>query len=256
MKLFADVAGWSEFRAGLAGGSAGPSIGFVPTMGALHAGHVSLVESSQRDNDITVVSIFVNPTQFDQAADLERYPRTTEADLSVLRACKADAVFMPAAQSLYPDSYTFRVSETEFSRKLDGAHRPGHFDGVLTVVMKLLNIIRPTRAYFGEKDFQQLQLVRGMVDAFFLPLGIVACPTVRETDGLAMSSRNTHLDPQQRAQAPSLFRALQSAGSAAQAREQLQQLGFDVDYVEDLDGRRLGAVRLGKVRLIDNVAIG
>jgi pantoate--beta-alanine ligase len=256
MKLFADVAGWSEFRAGLGQGAAGPSIGFVPTMGALHVGHVSLVESSQRDNDITVVSIFVNPTQFDQAADLERYPRTTEADLAVLRACNADAVFMPAAQSLYPDSYTFRVSETELSRKLDGAHRPGHFDGVLTVVMKLLNIIRPTRAYFGEKDFQQLQLVRGMVDAFFLPLGIVACPTVRETDGLAMSSRNTRLNPQQRAQAPGLFRALQSAGSAAQAREQLQQLGFDVDYVEDLDGRRLGAARLGEVRLIDNVAIG
>jgi pantoate--beta-alanine ligase len=256
MKLFADVAGWSEFRDGLAGGSAGPSIGFVPTMGALHAGHVSLVESSQRDNDITVVSIFVNPTQFDQAADLERYPRTIEADLSVLRACKADAVFMPTAQSLYPDNYTFRVSETEFSRTLDGAHRPGHFDGVLTVVMKLLNIIRPTRAYFGEKDFQQLQLVRGMVEAFFLPLGIVTCPTVRETDGLAMSSRNTCLDAQQRALAPSLFRALKSAGSAAQAREQLQQLGFDIDYVEDLDGRRLGAVRLGEVRLIDNVAIG
>jgi pantoate--beta-alanine ligase len=122
--------------------------------------------------------------------------------------------------------------------------------------MKLLNIIRPTRAYFGEKDFQQLQLVRGMVEAFFLPLGIVTCPTVRETDGLAMSSRNTCLDAQQRALAPSLFRALQSAGSAAQAREQLQQLGFDIDYVEDLDGRRLGAVRLGEVRLIDNVAIG
>jgi pantoate--beta-alanine ligase len=256
MKLFADVAGWSEFRDGLVRGAAGPSIGFVPTMGALHAGHLALVESSQRDNDITVVSIFVNPTQFNQAPDLEHYPRTTEADLAALRACKADAVFMPDAASLYPDAYTYRVSESEFSRRLEGAHRPGHFDGVLTVVMKLLNIIRPTRAYFGEKDYQQLQLVRGMVDAFFLPLGIVACPTVREADGLAMSSRNTRLNPQQRAQAPGLFRVLQSAGSAAQAREQLQQLGFDVDYVEDLDGRRLGAARLGEVRLIDNVAIG
>jgi pantoate--beta-alanine ligase len=256
MRLFADVAGWSEFRAGLAGGSARPSIGFVPTMGALHAGHVSLVESSQRDNDITVVSIFVNPTQFDQAADLEHYPRTTEADLAALRACQADAVFLPAAQSLYPDSYTFRVSENELSRKLDGAHRPGHFDGVLTVVMKLLNIIRPTRAYFGEKDFQQLQLVRGMVAAFFLPVTVVACPTVREADGLAMSSRNARLDAQQRARAPGLFRALKSTGTAAEAREQLQKLGFDVDYVEDTGGRRLGAVRLGKVRLIDNVAIG
>lgn len=256
MNIYTDVAGWSEFRDGLGRGVAGTSIGFVPTMGALHAGHISLVKSSQRDNDITVVSIFVNPTQFNQAADLEHYPRTTEADLAFLQSTNTDAVFMPDAASLYPDAYAFRVSEAAFSQRLCGAHRPGHFDGVLTVVMKLFNIIRPTRAYFGEKDYQQLQLVRGMADAFFLPVTVVPCPTVREADGLAMSSRNARLNAQQRAQAPGLFRALQSAGSAAQAREQLQQLGFDVDYVEDLDGRRLGAARLGEVRLIDNVAIG
>lgn len=256
MNTFTDVAGWSAFRDSLGRGSTGASIGFVPTMGALHAGHLSLVQSSQRDNDCTVVSIFVNPTQFNQAADLEHYPRTTAADLALLQASDTDAVFMPDAASLYADAYTFRVSESAFSQRLCGAHRPGHFDGVLTVVMKLFNIIRPTRAYFGEKDYQQLQLVRGMVDAFFLPVTVVACPTVREADGLAMSSRNTRLDARQRAQAPALFRALQSASSAAQAREALQQLGFDVDYVEDLDGRRFGAVRLGDVRLIDNVAIG
>ena len=256
MNMYTDVAGWSVFRDSLGRGATGSSIGFVPTMGALHAGHLALVKSSQRDNDFTVVSIFVNPTQFNQAADLEHYPRTTEADLALLQASNVDAVFMPDAASLYPDGYAYRVSESELSRHLDGAHRPGHFDGVLTVVMKLFNIIRPTQAYFGEKDYQQLQLVRGMVDAFFLPVTVVACPTVREADGLALSSRNVRLDAQQRAQAPGLFRALQSAGSAAQAREALQQLGFDVDYVEDLDGRRLGAVRLGNVRLIDNVVIG
>lgn len=256
MNTFTDVAGWSAFRDTLDRGATGSSIGFVPTMGALHAGHLSLVKSSQRDNDFTVVSIFVNPTQFNQAADLEHYPRTTAADLALLQATNTDAVFMPDAASLYPDAYAFRVSESAFSQRLCGAHRPGHFDGVLTVVMKLFNIIRPTRAYFGEKDYQQLQLVRSMVDAFFLPVTVVACPTVREADGLAMSSRNTRLNAQQRAQASGLFRALQSASTAAQAREALQQLGFGVDYVEDLDGRRFGAVRLGDVRLIDNVAIG
>lgn len=255
MNTFTDVAGWSAFRDTLDRGATGSSIGFVPTMGALHAGHLSLVKSSQRDNDFTVVSIFVNPTQFNQAADLEHYPRTTAADLALLQATNTDAVFMPDAASLYPDAYAFRVSESAFSQRLCGAHRPGHFDGVLTVVMKLFNIIRPTRAYFGEKDYQQLQLVRSMVDAFFLPVTVVACPTVREADGLAMSSRNTRLNAQQRAQASGLFRALQSASTAAQAREALQQLGFGVDYVEDLDGRRFGAVRLGDVRLIDNVAI-
>jgi pantoate--beta-alanine ligase len=255
MNIYTDLAGWSVFRDGLGSGVAGSSVGFVPTMGALHAGHLSLVQSSQRDNDFTVVSIFINPTQFNQAADLEHYPRTTEADLAVLQASNTDAVFMPDAASLYPDDYTFRVSESAFSQRLCGAHRPGHFDGVLTVVMKLLNIIRPTRAYFGEKDYQQLQLVRSMIDAFFLPVSIVACSTVREADGLALSSRNVRLTAQQRVQAPALFTTLQSADSAVRAREQLQDLGFDVDYVEDLDGRRLGAVRLGDIRLIDNVAL-
>ncbi len=251
MKVFTAVDEWRAFRDSL-----GASVGFVPTMGALHAGHLSLVQSSQSDNDFTVASIFVNPTQFNRAADLEHYPRTTEADLAALQTSEVDAVFMPDNASLYPDAYTFRVNESEFSQHLCGAHRPGHFDGVLTVVMKLFNIIRPTRAYFGEKDYQQLKLVRGMVNAFFMPVGIMACPTVREADGLAMSSRNARLDAQQRAKAPGLFRTLQAAGSAAQAREQLEQLGFDVDYVEDLDGRRFGAVHLGDVRLIDNVAFG
>jgi len=254
MKVFTSVAAWNVYREEVAGLQDG-SLGLVPTMGALHDGHLSLVARSKQDNAVTVASIFVNPTQFNQAEDLENYPRTADADLAKLEETGVDAVFMPDYNGLYPDGYTYRVCESAFSQWLCGAHRPGHFDGVLTVVAKLFNIVRPNRAYFGEKDYQQLQLIRGMVAALFLPVEIVACPTVREPDGLAMSSRNRRLGAWHRAQAPGLYRSLRMAASADSARERLQQLGFEVDYVEDWKGRRLAAVNLGGVRLIDNVPI-
>ncbi len=233
----------------------GLTLGFVPTMGALHDGHRSLVRWSTSENDLTLVSIFVNPTQFDDPRDLARYPRTLDADLALLEEEKVDFLFLPAAGALYPDGYRYRVSEVEQSRVLEGAHRPGHFDGVLTVVLKLLQIASAERAYFGEKDWQQLQLVQGLVEAFFLPTVIVACPTVREPDGLAVSSRNRRLSADDRARAPLLHRTLSSAPSAGAAAGSLGDAGFAVDYVEDRDGRRLAAVRLGAVRLIDNVAV-
>lgn len=254
MKVFSSIPAWNVYREEM-GLRHEISLGLVPTMGALHAGHLSLVAQSRRDNVCTVVSIFINPTQFNQAEDLARYPRTHEADLAKLESAGVDAVFMPDYDSLYPDAYTYRVSESAFSEWLCGAHRPGHFDGVLTVVTKLFNIIRPTRAYFGEKDYQQLQLVRGMVAAFFMPVEIIACPTVRETDGLAMSSRNQRLGGQDRLRASGFYRTLRTADDADSARERLEDLGFDVDYVEDWQGRRLGAVHLAGVRLIDNVPI-
>jgi pantoate--beta-alanine ligase len=225
-------------------------------MGALHAGHLALVHASLADNPWTAVSIFVNPTQFDRPDDLERYPRRHDEDLEQLAAAGVEAILMPSADVLYPDGYRYRVSETEISRRLCGAHRPGHFDGVLTVVLKLLNLVRPARAYFGEKDYQQLQLVRGMVEAFFMDTRIVACPIVREPDGLALSSRNLRLDPAQRRLAPELHRTLRGAADPASARRELERLGFAVDYVEDWDGRRLAAACLGDVRLIDNVPLG
>lgn len=232
------------------------TLGFVPTMGALHDGHVSLVRRSRSENDLTLVTIFVNPTQFDDAADLAAYPRQREEDLAILQAEGVDFVLLPQDRDLYPDGYRYRVSETEHSRVREGAHRPGHFDGVLTVVLKLLQIASAERAYFGEKDWQQLVLVRGMAEAFFLRTAIVACPTVREADGLALSSRNRRLAPVDRHRAPRFHSALSSACSADEARAALQAEGFDVDYVEDVEGRRLGAVRLGGVRLIDNVPLG
>jgi pantoate--beta-alanine ligase len=224
-------------------------------MGALHAGHTSLIERARADNDRVAVSIFVNPTQYDDAADLENYPRTFEADLEKAEAVGAEIVVAPAYEDLYPDGYRFKVSESPVSQRLEGAHRKGHFDGVLTVVLKLLNIVRPHRAYFGEKDWQQLQLVRDMVDALFIDTEIVPCPTVRETDGLAMSSRNALLPEEHRRLAPQLHSVLTAGGLAEEMTATLEEAGFEVDYVERWDRRLLGAVRIGKVRLIDNVEI-
>lgn len=246
------VAEWRALRSTYQ--AAGRIIGFVPTMGALHAGHASLFKAARQECDIVLASIFVNPTQFDEAADFDTYPRTLDADLALMEKAGVDTVFAPSVGEMYPNGRHYTVEEDALSRELCGAHRPGHFTGMLTVVMKLLQIAGADRAYFGEKDWQQLQLIRGMAEAFFLETEIVGWPTVRETDGLAMSSRNVRLSPDERALAPRFHAVLQSAPDATAAAEQLTTLGFRVDYVEDRPGRRLGAVRLGSTRLIDNVA--
>jgi pantoate--beta-alanine ligase len=252
MKVVEDVADLLEHRRSRGTGETG----FVPTLGALHEGHLSLVRRAKAENARAWVSIFVNPAQFNDPGDLERYPRTMEQDLALLRGAGCDLVFVPRADEIYRDGYHYRVTENELSLALEGAARPGHFDGVLTVVLKLLLLTRAERAYFGEKDFQQLQLVEGLVHAFFLDTRIVRCPTVREPDGLAMSSRNRLLTPAERAQAPTLYRVLRDSVADRQlpkdAAEALAREGFNVDYVADRDGRRLAAVRLGRVRLIDN----
>jgi len=252
MKLHLSVDPWREVRARRA--YQGVSIGFVPTMGALHAGHRALLERARKENERVVLSIFVNPTQFNDPADLAKYPRTLEADLKLAEDLVDDVIAPPAAE-LYPDNYRYRVTEHVFSRELEGAHRPGHFDGVLTVVLKLLNLVQPQRAYFGEKDWQQLRLVEGMVKALLLPVKIVPCETEREHDGLALSSRNRRLSPQARAHATRFPAILRSAPNPAAAVEALESAGFGVDYVEDREGVRLGAVRIEDVRLIDNVRL-
>jgi pantoate--beta-alanine ligase len=226
-------------------------IGFVPTMGALHAGHMTLVERAVASCDSVIVSIFVNPTQFNEAEDCLTYPQPLDRDLELCAAAGVEAVFLPQKELLYPDGYRYRVTETEASRELEGTHRPGHFDGVLTVVLKLLNLVRADTAYFGEKDWQQLQLVKGMAEAFFLDTCIEAVPTVREVDGLALSSRNVRLTPSARAKAPEFAAALRSAATPEAAQARLEAAGFTVEYVADRDGRRLGAVVLDGVRLID-----
>lgn len=248
-KVVRNIKEWQELRRGLSA----KTIGFVPTMGALHAGHFSLLERSRRENEVSVLSIYVNPTQFDNKDDLQKYPLTFERDLEAAAKAGVDYVLAPTFEQIYPDGYVYKVTESALSQKLCGAHRPGHFDGVLTVVMKLLNLVRADRAYFGEKDFQQLQLVRGMVEAFFMATEIVPVPTMREQDGLAMSSRNVNLPAEARALAPLFFQALKTARSSEDARGALGRAGFDVDYIEDIGNRRYGAVRIGGVRLIDNV---
>jgi pantoate--beta-alanine ligase len=249
-RVFETLADWQKERERMQGAA----IGFVPTMGALHAGHRALLERARAESDWVVLSIFVNPAQFDDPEDLIRYPRTVEADLALAEGL-ADAVLLPTAAELYPDDYHYRVTETALSARWEGAQRAGHFDGVLTVVLKLLNLVRAHRAYFGEKDWQQLQLIRGLAQAFFLPTEIVACPTVREADGLALSSRNRRLSPAGRALAALFPAALRGGAEPAAAAAALVEAGFAVDYLEDHAGVRLGAVRLEGVRLIDNVRL-
>ncbi|WP_374029327.1 pantoate--beta-alanine ligase [Bdellovibrio bacteriovorus] len=230
-------------------------VGFVPTMGALHSGHEELIKQARQENDVVVLSIFVNPTQFNDPKDFEKYPLTWDQDFEMAKRNNVNAIFYPRYPEMYPDSYRYKVTENEYSKLLDGAHRPGHFDGVLSVVMKLFNIVAPHRAYFGEKDFQQLTLIKGMVESFFMDVEIVPVPTVREKDGLAMSSRNTRLSAEERAQAPEIFKAITGSKTAAEATRKLTELGFIVDYVTDIEDRRFVAAKLGEVRLIDNVKI-
>ena len=250
-KVCATLDEWRGWRRSVDGAK---TIGLVPTMGALHAGHLALLQRARQENDVVVLSVFVNPTQFNDPNDLANYPRTLEADV-VMAAPFTDAVLAPPADEFYPDRFRYRVTEVEMSRRWEGAHRPGHFDGVLTVVLKLFNVVQPRRAYFGEKDWQQLQLVRGMVDALLLPVEIVACPTVRESDGLAMSSRNRRLSALGRAHAAEFPHVLRDARDAKSAAANLKVRGFEVDYVDDFEGVRLGAVRVDGVRLIDNVRL-
>ncbi|MEM1437248.1 MAG: pantoate--beta-alanine ligase [Pseudomonadota bacterium] len=254
MKVLRNLEEWRALRATLC-----DSLGFVPTMGALHDGHASLIEASVRGNTLTAVSIYVNPTQFNNASDLDNYPDTLSADLRLAETRGVDFVLLPTYEELYADDYRYGVIERTESQTLCGEHRPGHFDGVLTVVLKLLNLVQPNRAYFGEKDYQQYELIRDMAASFFLPTGIVPCPTVRESDGLAMSSRNLRLTPEDRALAPALPRALRSTGSDESIAAELTALGFVIDYVVTRNGRRYGAATLGQganeVRLIDNVPL-
>ncbi len=252
MKTFSSVTEYRSWRRALPEHA---RVGFAPTMGALHAGHAELMRRSRATGHETVVSIYVNPTQFNNPEDLKKYPRTLEADLEVCRGEGVAAVVLPTYEELYADGYTYKVQENKESLILEGAHRPGHFDGVTSVVMKLFNIVQPHTAFFGEKDFQQLRIIQGMVKAFFLDLIIEPVPTLREGDGLAMSSRNVRLTPAEREVAPKIQQILRTASSPASARAELTAAGFKVDYVEEHWGRRLVAAQLGNVRLIDNVEI-
>jgi pantoate--beta-alanine ligase len=260
---------------------AGRRIGLVPTMGALHDGHVSLLRRAHRDCDVVVMSLFVNPRQFDQAADLQGYPRDEHRDRTLADRAGVDIVFAPAPESVYPPGFATTISVGGPADGLESAHRGrGHFDGVATVVAKLLNMVGPDVAYFGEKDAQQLAVVRRLVTDLDIPCAIEACPTVREPDGLAMSSRNALLSAEDRSRASELYRALESvrasvsegerdpSAATAAGRAILDDAGAELEYLMlvdprtmtpldevDRDALALVAARLGTVRLIDNLAV-
>jgi len=230
-------------------------VGLVPTMGALHAGHEALIAAARAECETVVVSVFVNPAQFDQGADLAAYPRNEEEDARSAEAAGADVLFAPAQAEMYPPGFQTWVDVAELSRGLEGSHRPGHFRGVATVCLKLFNIVRPRYAYFGQKDAQQVAVVRRLVRDLDLDIEIRAVPTVRDADGLALSSRNGRLSEAERETALALPRALATRDLAA-ARAALD--GLDVDYVEiaDFDPPVLAAaIRVGSTRLIDNVVL-
>ena len=249
--IFRSILSWREVRETLKG----ISLGFVPTMGALHRGHLSLIEKSQSENQKTVVSIFVNPTQFNNPRDFETYPRTEADDIEILKRAGVDFILIPVASEIYQDQYQFKIQEQILSQKLCGKSRPGHFDGVLTVVMKLLNLTQATAAYFGEKDYQQYLLIKKMTETFFLNTKIIGLPTIRESDGLALSSRNRLLTSDDRKRATLLSELLRSEFNLEEIEKKLESAGFRVDYIEEHFGRRFGAVHVGSVRLIDNVEI-
>ena len=277
-----EVASSAELRAATdAARASGAGVGFVPTMGALHAGHRALLSRARAENDLVVASVFVNPLQFGPAEDLASYPRDREADLAVLAAEGTDLAFLPAEGEVWPAPPEVRLQVGALADRLEGLVRPGHLDGVATVVAKLLHLVGPSRAYFGQKDAQQLAVVRRMVEDLAFPNEIVACPTVREPDGLAVSSRNAYLSTAERERATALYRAL-SAGRAAfqagqrdpaavevAARDLLEDApGVEPDYVALVEeatfepakqaepGQVLAtAARVGRTRLIDNVIL-
>ena len=257
----------------------GKRIGLVPTMGALHKGHLSLVERCVRENDICVVSVFVNPTQFNDKHDLETYPRTLEADCALLESAGCDFVFAPSVEEMYPEPDTRTFDFGTVMQVMEGAKRPGHFNGVAQGVSKLFYIVEPDNAYFGEKDFQQIAVIRAMVKQLQIPVQINACPIVREADGLALSSRNTRLTPALRQKAPLIARTLQESKALAATKSVREVIDYvvntlnadpdlEVEYYEIVDGDSLVSIQdwkdtsyavgcvtvyCGEVRLIDNI---
>ena len=259
----------------------GKSLGFVPTMGALHEGHLSLIQASKAQNDLTICSIFVNPTQFNNPQDLAVYPRTLEADCGMLESVKCDIVFAPNAHDMYPTLPNLKFDFGELERVMEGKFRPGHFNGVGIVVSKLFNIVQPDSAYFGQKDLQQCAIINRLVKDLSYNLTLNICPTQRETDGLAMSSRNRNLTPLQRKNAPEIYKALQKAVELLKDKKSTVSVkGFTTSYLDNIEGIEVEyfeisdfetlqpinelserktalciAAFMGKTRLIDNIIV-
>jgi pantoate--beta-alanine ligase len=276
MQIVETIPAMKEIRHGLAG-----SVGLFPTLGYLHEGHLSLVRRCKLENDFTLTSLFVNPTQFGPNEDFDRYPRDYERDFAMLEKAGVDYVFLPSVKEMYPAGYNTWVDVLGVTDKLEGAVRPGHFRGVATVVNKIFNILEPHRAYFGQKDAQQNVVIKKMVAELNMNVSVVICPTVRETDGLAMSSRNVYLSPAERSEAPVLYKALSTAHvmwaegekDASRLRQAMTEIIrqkplANIEYISIANALSLGelekveppaaislAVRFGRTRLIDNISL-
>jgi pantoate--beta-alanine ligase len=279
VKIFHSIAETGDFVGKVR--QSGKSVGFVPTMGALHAGHISLLAQASMNDDFVASSIFVNPIQFNKKEDLDKYPRTLEEDIIKLKDAGCDLLFNPGVEEMYPEPVLEKYDFGQLDKVMEGKHRPGHFNGVAVVVRKLFEIIQPDRAYFGMKDYQQLRIIQTMTSELGLPIEIVPCPTMREADGLAMSSRNVRLTPDERKIAPAIFRVLNGIKERVKqvpleeaekwAIHQLNNYSeLKVEYIEIVDAATLlrphnwndtesmvvcAAVHLGKVRLIDNLLL-
>ncbi len=250
MKVINKIKEFKDYQKSMSG-----HVGFVPTLGGLHKGHLSLIRKSVKENDITVVSIFLNPLQFDDEEDFKNYPVALESDLKKLEAFKTVVGFVPSKEDMFPEDYEFFVDEKKISPLMCGRFRPNFFKGVMTIVLKLFSLVKPRTAYFGEKDYQQYILIKAMVEAFFLDIEIKACPIVRDKEGLALSSRNELLSEEKRKKASEFYKTLKENKSLEELSKILKEKGFEVDYVEEHFKRRLGAVVIDKVRLIDNVSL-
>lgn len=279
MKIIRKIKQMQEYVHGAS--HSGKTVGFVPTMGALHEGHLSLIQRARKENDIVIVSIFVNPTQFGPKEDFKEYPRPFKKDVEFAKGAGADVIFNPEVEEMYRPEYQTFVEVGEIAKGLCGASRPGHFRGVATVVIKLFNAVSADRAYFGQKDYQQVQVIKRMVEDLNIPIKIVMCPIVRERDGLAMSSRNQYLNPEERKSATCLYEALQVAKDMVKTGikdvSRIKQEMYDiiennflakVDYIEIANAETLEPVKkmqkrviialavfIGKTRLIDNMVI-
>lgn len=252
MKVFDTIESWRTFRKIL---PVQTTLGFAPTMGNLHAGHQSLFIQSSKENEYTASSLFVNPAQFNKKDDFTLYPRTLESDMELMANAGVDFCILPSEEEIYADGYNYQIHEQKLCAQMEGVHRPGHFNGVLTVVMKLLQLVKPNRAYFGEKDYQQLLLIKGMVQAFFLDVDIIPCPTVREPSGLAYSSRNNRLNKEEKTLAEEFAQIFHQNQSCEKIIKALQEKEIAVEYIEEYQNRRFAAVLVGDVRLIDNYSL-
>lgn len=250
MQIIKDVKQWQKIRNSIID----KKLGFVATLGNLHDGHASLINKSASENDITILSIFLNPTQFNNPQDLINYPKTQEADIKLATSTQVDYLLYFEAEQLYPDNYNYKVTEhSVYGASMEGKFRPNHFTGMLTIILKLLLLTRPTKAYFGEKDYQQLTLVKDLAKAFLLETKIINCPTTRNNKGFPLSSRNNLLTIEDLDKASIFSQLLSSKLSEDEIKDNLTDKGFIVDYITKHKNRIYGAVWLGGIRLIDNI---